>query len=469
MTGYTSATKTGLAEAITIPAGPAAATGLPVLYEDGAFSALYARVQQARRALPDWDNLAHVEAFAAAAESAGELLLRFGAQQQRRALAHLLWQLLPAAARTRAHLPLPDEIARRADDRFTLVPGDVPRVAASWVAFLADPELIAQALTSAPLVLVPRSQARAPHPRAPAALVQVDSCDGAQVYAHSVGADDDKARPTSVDTLATWLLSAGPDARGLDLRSEDDRALLLTWAYLLRERVVGGRSAFAWLQDGNAPPHVRERVIDACLDAAITAVGTFTLDVVACRFSLQAHPEDGGWPARAAERLRAVMLPDGPLVRDVVARVTASTTGIELAWVDAIIAGAGFAAGRLTEVGAGRAFARLATSVLAPLGVLPLSGLRDGSGAVVVQRFAQGDDGAATLRAPRLVSFGERVRCELLQDAWREQRGVLLPDPKGGPRHDLAAMPAWLALFLEGIDEGYTSRPPRPVDTRSEP
>ncbi len=468
MPGHTSAARIALADAITIPAAPAAATGLPALYEDGGFTALYARVQDALRALPEWYNLAHVEAFAVAAASAGELLPRFGATQQRRALAHLLWQLLPAASRVRPHLPLPDEIARRADDHFTLVPGDIPRVAASWVAFLADPELVVKALASAPLVLVPRSQAKAPHPRAPAALVQVEAIEGGMVQAHVLGTPDEKARASSLDSVAAWLLSAGPDARGLDLRSDDDRALLLTWAHLLRERVLNGRTALAWLQDGNAPPSVRERVVDACLDAAVTAVGTYSLDVLACRFLLPFAKEDGTWPARAAERLRTTMLPDGPVVREIVARAPVAQPTTHLLWADAIVTGAGFAAGHLTELGAGRAFARLATSVLAPLGVVPLSGLRDGSGAVVVQRIVQGDDGAVMLRAPRLISFGERVRNEPLPDAWREQRGVLLPDPKDGPRHDLAAMPAWFALFLEGIDEGFTSRPPQPAAARSD-
>lgn len=209
--------RTELAEAITIPGASASALGLAALYDDVIFKALYATVQDARRSLPAWDNLAHVEAFAAGAEQAGDLLARFTAPQQRRALAHLLWQLLPASSRARAHLPLPDEIARRADDHFTLVPGDVPRVAASWVAFLADPALLDKALARSPLVLVPRSQAKAPQQNAPAALVQVERVEGGMVHAHRANHIDDPARPTAVDTVAAWLLSAGPDARGLDL------------------------------------------------------------------------------------------------------------------------------------------------------------------------------------------------------------------------------------------------------------
>lgn len=451
-------------EAITIPGAPASALGLASLYDDAAFKALFAAVQDARRSLPAWDNLAHVEAFATTAARAAELMSRYTAPQQRRALAHLLWQLLPVSSRARAHLPLPDDIARRADDGFGLVPGDMPRVASSWVSFLADPELLPKALARGPWVLVPRSQARAPHPRAPAALLQVERLEAGLVHGHGVDGNDGPARPTPLDVVAAWLLSAGPDARGLDLRSEDDRALLLTWAHLLRERGVDGRTAFAWLQDGNAPPAVKERVVDACLDAALTAVGTYTLDPVGCRFSLRAHERDGGWPEKAAACLRAVQLPDGPLVRDVVPRTAASREpapfAAELLWADALLA-PGFAAGRLSAVAAGRAFARLATSVLAPLGVLPLSGLKDGQGGVVLQRFVEVAPGEVLLQAPTLVSFGATVTREPLHEAWRAGRGLFLPDPRGGPRHDLAAMPAWLTLFLEGIDEGVASLLPQ--------
>lgn len=461
-----------LAEAITIPGAPASVVGLAALYDDPDFKGFFEQVGGARRSVPEWDQLAQVRAFAAAAERGGELLARYPGAQERRALAHLLWLLLPARFRQRPHLPLPDEVARRAADGFALIPGDVPRVAAPYVAFLADPELVTRALApraGGPLVLVPRSQARALHPKAPAALVQVARVEGGLVQAHAPGDPADAARPTSIDTVATWLLAAGPDARGLDLRSEDDRALLLTWAQLLRERFIDGRSAFAWLQDGNAPVAERRRVVDACVDAAVSAVGTHTLDPSACRFSLAGQKGDGGWPEEAARCLRAVQLPDGPLVREVMARAPSAGVGAELLWADAILAAPGFAGGRLSAVAAGRAFARLATSVLAPLGVLPLSGLRDGQGSVVLQRLVEEAPGEVVLRAPRVVSFGATVKDEPLLDAWQEGRALLLPDPRGGPRHDLAAMPAWLSLFLEGIDEGFTSRPPQAAALGSTP
>ncbi|MBI1945325.1 MAG: hypothetical protein HYS27_06500 [Deltaproteobacteria bacterium] len=457
----------------TIPGSPASAIGLAALYDDADFTALVARVDDAKRALPDWDQLAHVLAFASAAEHASELLARFRGAPERRALAHLLWQLLPSPMRGRAFVPLPDEISRRAEDGFALVPGDVPRVAASWVAFLGDVELVPRALRAGSLVLVPRSQGRAPHPKAPAALVAVERLEGGLVHARALDDGEEPVRPTALDIVTAWVLSAGPDARGLDLRSADDRALLLTWAQRLREQSVDGRSAFAWLQDGNAPAAVKVRVVDAALTAAVEAVGTFTLDPVACRFSLTAVDDAvdgaGGWQARAAARLREVMLSDGPLVRELVARAVASTPTAELLWADAVLPESGFAAGRLTALGASRAFARLATSVLAPLGVLPLSGFKDGAGAVLVQRLVEDGSGAPSLAPPRLISFGASVINEPLVDAWRAGRGVFLPDPKGGPRHDLAAMPAWLALFLEGIDEGYRSRPPHAAAEESTP
>lgn len=464
--------RSAMAEANTIPGAPASVVGLAALYEDADFKAFFEQVGRARRGLPEWDQLAHVRAFAAAAERGRELMARYPGSQERRALAHLLWLLLPARFRQRPHLPLPDEVARRAEDGFALIPGDMPRVAAPYVAFLADPELLTRALApraQGPLVLVPRSQARALHPKAPAALVQVVRVEEGLVQGHAPGDPTEVARPTSVDTVATWLLSAGPDARGLDLRSEDDRALLLTWAQLLRERFVDGRSAFAWLQDGNAPAAARARVVDVCIDAAVSAVGTHTLDPFACRIALASHDHDGGWPEEASRCLRAVQLDDGPLVREVMARAPAAGFAAELLWADAILGAPGFAGGRLSAVAAGRAFARLATSVLAPLGVLPLSGLRDGQGSVVLQRLVEEAPGEVVLRAPRVVSFGASVDDEPLLDAWRAGRALLLPDPKGGPRHDLAAMPAWLSLFLEGIDEGFTSRPPQPAEHGSTP
>ncbi|OGQ20773.1 MAG: hypothetical protein A2138_07715 [Deltaproteobacteria bacterium RBG_16_71_12] len=466
---HTAAAPSESADASTIPAAPASMVGLAALYDDPAFKVLYARVHDARQALPDWDNLAHVTAFAGAAELVGELLIRPRGAQERRALAHLLWQLLPTAMRARSFLPLPDDLGRRAEDGFALVPGDVPRVAASWVAFLGDPELLPKALAHQPLVLVPRSQAKALHQKAPAVLVQAERLEGDLLHARALGAAAEPVRPTSLESVAGWLLSAGPDARGLDLRSEDDRALLLVWAQLLRERHVDGRSAFAWLQDGNAPASVKARVVDACLDAAVAAVGTFTLDPQACRFSLSSREGEGGWAEQAAAALRTVALPDGPLVREVLPRARQRGSVAELVWADALLVETGYAAGRLSALGAARAFARLATSVLAPLGVLPLSGLRDGRGAVLLQRFVEEAPGEPRLAAPRLVSFGEAVKNEPLADAWRDGRGLMLPDPKAGPRHELAAMPAWLALFLEGIDDGYRSRPPQPAAREATP
>lgn len=456
-------------DATTIPGAPASAVGLAALHDDGAFTALCARVRDACAAVPDWDNLAHVEAFADAAEQSAPLLERYREAPERRALAHLLWRLLPAPMRARPFRPLPDELARRADDGFALMPGDLPRVAAPWVHFLGDPELLTRALAQAPVVLVPKSQAKPPHARALAALVQVERVDGATVHARPLADGVDEVRPTALESVTAWLLAAGPDARGLDLRSDDDRALVLTWASLVRDHVIDGRSAFAWLQDGNAPVAIKSRVVDACLDAAVTAVAHFTLDPLASRFVLGAQEGDGGWTEKAAARLRAVLLPDGPLVREVNARevnarAPAAPSTVELVWADAIVTSTGFAAGRLSALSAGRAFARLATTMLAPLGVLPLSGLRDGQGAVVLQRFIEGAGARVTLAPPSLVSFGATARREPLADAWAAGRGLMIPDPRSGPRHDLGAMAAWLALFFEGLDEGYRSRPPQPAD-----
>lgn len=483
----------------TIPAAPAVR-----LEDDEAFQAFASSCARATAELAgrEWDNLAHVEAFARAARLGADVLRRHDDDRARRRVVHHLWPLLPPPARARRAMPLrplPDEVMARAPD-FRLLPGDVPRIAPVYSAFLGRADIAASLFVpgSGPF-LVPRglcptaargvatavvldgpAEPAAPtDPKAPpsfrAHVPASTWMNGADVtdVAVRTGADGKplltaEGRPqplvVGVDVLAAWLLSAGPDARGLDLRSHDDRALLLTFCRLLRGRDVRGRSAFSWLEDNEAPRGVRVDVVSACLAAAVEAVAACAADPLACRITLRPHDGDGGWPAKAA-----ALLDDTGLFHDVHPRPATAGFARDIVWLDAFLP-PGFAAGRLTSLAAGRAFARLATSVLAPLGVLPQSGMKDGSGDVLLQRLLPGpdDDSGATgvgREPPLLVSFG---RCDHsghsghrpagptrpLFEAWRDGEGTALADLRNAPRHDVQQMPAWLSFFLEGVGAG---------------
>jgi hypothetical protein len=449
---------------------------LRALYADDAFRALYDFVHGAPP--PDWDNLAHIERFARAArfvlagtplsaprgsappEEAAPLLARAALPQQRRAVAHLLWLLLPPPQRARAHLPLPDDIARRADDDFALQEGDAPRVAPSLTSFLGRDDLLARLLRPGARVLAPRHACPgAAHGACFVGVIDEVKDGVAKLHVERDGVDvdvrfgvdgkpllsvDGRAQPIKLpfDELAGWLLAAGPDARGLDLRDADDRALLLVWAHLLRQRALAGRSVFAWLESAGKDTSraLRIAIVDQAIRAAVEAVGTFSLDPLCTRFSL--NTADGAWVQEASAWLEDC-------------GCGAALAGVrhEILWADLFLE-PGFSGGRLSAVTAGCAFARLATSVLAPLGVLPLSGLKDGSGAVVLQRILpDDDDGNPALAPARLIDFAGGAQDVPLVDAWRSGRGQALPEPKGNPRHDVQQMPAWFSFFLEAIGE----------------
>jgi hypothetical protein len=491
----TAAPHAARAMADTIPSAPAPLTSAARLDEDAAWRDLLAAVNERAAALAanSWDNLAHVEAFARAAVLAREVGARFTDPFDRRAMAHALWPLLPPPARSRPFLPLPRAVAARAP-AFPIVPGDVPRIAPAWSAFLGSAGPSAAAAkdplervchAGAGPLLVPRSLCPAAARGTATAVILESAADGArgarayvpasmwtgregERYDVRTGADgkalltvEGREQPIEVtaSVLGAWLFSAGPDARGLDLRSPDDRALLLTWAHLLRGRLVDGREAFAWLEEPDVPPATRALVVTACVEAAVEAVASHTVDPNACRIVLRPHEADGGWPQRAA-----ALLDDAALFRDVSPRRRApGDAGFarDIVWLDALLP-TGFVAGRLSPVAAGRAFARLATSVLAPLGVFPLSGMKDGSGGVLLQRLLPPSDerpageagdgqGALAVDVPTYVDFGARPAACSLWQAWREGRALALPDPRGAPRHDVEQMPAWLSLFLEGV------------------
>lgn len=495
----------------TLPGASAA----DLVDDDDDFAVLVAHVAEAKAFLRTrgWDKLAHIERFAAGATLAARVLGRFDDDGTRRRVVSMLWPLLPVGTRTRVAHELPAAVDARAPD-FFLHPGDVPNIASVYCDFLAihsSPGDVERDLFTAgagPL-LAPRAvcpgaargtctavtleqRAIVPASSLPpmvhdsvvptwrciitrAALgldaVAVGSAnDGWRVRVGPDGvalrAVDGREQPITVgnDVLAAWLFSAGPDARGLDLRSEDDRALLLLWAHALRAVTIEGKSAFAWLEDAATPLPLRARVVDSAVTCAIDVVARFSVDAIACRITLRSTPGDGGWTQRAAAALDACAL-----FHDVVARGAAATPARDIVWLDTFLR-PGLVGGRLTPLAAGRAFARLATSVLAPLGVLPLSGFKDGSGAVLLQRLVEetandaSHESASEVQArgarlgrrpPRLVSFDDTgAHDEPLfgpEGAWAAGRGLALPDPKGAPRHDVLAMPAWLAFFLEGL------------------
>lgn len=486
-----------LEHADTTPGGPA-----PLVEDDEDFRALVDHVATARAFLAPraWDNLAHIERFVVGAALASRVMGRFDDALTRRTLVERLWPLLPAAMRARPFAPLPRVVAERGPT-FSLQPGDVPHIAPAYSAFLADLDVeqlfVAPRSPDTPPFLAPRSicpgAARGacaavfleerisaiptslpPTAAMPGVTSATWKCaalrDGVKVRVR-IGPDGqpmrtvdgrEEALTLTTDVLAAWLLSAGPDARGLDLRSDDDRALLLAWAHALRERLVADprgatrKSAFAWLEDEHAPAHVRALVVDEAIACAIDAVARFAMDPLSTRFVLRGSDGDGGWTRRAAAALDACALFHDVTRRGPVPSATSATSASDdhardIVWLDALLR-PGFASGRLTALSAGRAFARLATSVLAPLGVLPSSGLRDGSGAVLLQRLVDTETGVDRA-PPRLVSFtGDGALDESLFDqAWPQGRGQALPDPKGAPRHDVTAMPAWLAFFLEGL------------------
>jgi hypothetical protein len=509
-------------EARTIPAGaPTDGESMPAwddadtaraLADDPDAAALSRYVQDAQAALHGraWDNLLHVERFARALRFlvkgvafdaprgapptlAEPLAARYVDALSRRTLFERVAALLPPPLSALAPRPLPAQVLAAAPARahsssgaplrFALRPGAVPRTAAVFTDPLAGGVDALWRAGAGPL-LAPRSLCPGAG-RGSAIAVVIDAVGGGVARVHvpaEVGPDGAplggalEAITVSVDVLRGWLCAAGPDARGLDLRGADDRALLLTWSALLRATQVAGRSAATWLCEATSdtPEPVRRSAVDAAVACAVRALTEHTADPLALRFVLAPYDGDCGWVEEALS-----WLDDTGAVRDVVGRRTASGTR-EVVWADALLK-PGFVGGRLSPVAAGRAFARLATSVLAPLGVLPLSGLRDGSGAVVLQRLLTSHDDESpssdatapsapspslAVAPPAVVRFAAAppsLRGAAAADdarglaslfaAWRHGDALSLPEPKSGPQHDLAQMPAWASFFFDSLDD----------------
>jgi hypothetical protein len=454
-------------------------------------------VGEARASIPGWDNLAWVRAFARAATRVQAVLPTTTHPLERRALAARLLRLLPPALLPvggrdhAAFFHLPDEVAVRADDDFAFVAADAPRWHPSWSGFLRRNDVVDGALrpgrherllaprslspgatvstSSTPPTLLPASttvNAGAGHSRPPtttrggsALLVSVDeiAAGNARVTVHGAAGPsarrltsdgrDAGAAELRLDVLAGWLTAAGAGARGLDLRRADDRALLLSFLATLQARrldLLLARSVDA--AASVADPDRRADVVEAVVDAAADTVAFATLDPWAARICLP----DIDWAREAGRLLDAT-----GLVVDVTPRsgppAAPGQGARELVWLDAV-ADVGFVGGACSAVQQARAFSRLAVSLLAPLGALPNVSSRDGNGAVITLLFE--DEAGGRQRGPWWVEPASLEVRQPLAQAWAAGRGLPLAEPRGGFAHDVSALPAWLAAFVDTMAGG---------------
>jgi hypothetical protein len=420
-------------------------------------------VDDARSSIPGWDNLAWIDAFARAAETAREVLRRSTHPVERRVIGARLLRLMPRALLPVEHadrtvsLSLPESVLCRADDDFALRSDDVPRVHPSWTAHLMRKTLLHDVLQPGrhEWLLAPRSLS--PKDAVGSALlvrcvgeVDVDPVPleikqgGGQTSRRrrlSDGADAGAAE-LKREVLRGWLRHGGPGGRGLDLRRADDRCLLLTFQETLRERRLDGLLKATASDD----PERRSAVISAVVDAAIDAVAFAALDPLACRF---VFPAEAVWAEAAIGRLKGL-----GLGMELMA-LRAGTPTRDVVWLDAIV-DAGFVGGAMSDVAQARAFARLAVSVLSPLGVLPLVGSRCGRG--VVLTILEEDRRGPRQRGPLWVEPAGQTSVMPLADAWARGAGRVLPAPTAENAHDVAALPAFLQGFAEAIAERASAR-----------
>lgn len=440
-------------------------------------------VDDAHASIPGWDNLAFVSAFARAAERAREVLRTSTHAVERRLVAARLLRLVPPALlpvgqRDRAvALSLPDAVLARADDDFALrAADDVHHLHPSWLAFLSRPGLVDDVLRPGrhEWLLAPRSLSPL-HAVGSNVLVRVvdDVASDKALLAVEILAPDGSvsrrrltsdgrdAGPAEVraDVLVSWLRHGGTTSRGLDLRRPEDRCLLLTFRETLRERRLDVLLARAAGDDADR----RAAVVAAVVDAAADAVAFSALDPLACRFVFpvgDAHP----WVDKAVGMLTSL-----GLAAEVTPRVVGDPTR-EIVWLDAVV-DSGFIGGAMSAVAQARAFARLAVSVLAPLGALALVGARGGDGVVVT--LLDEDARGARQRGPLWVSPAASTPVVPLAEAWARGAGRLLPTPTADTAHELAALPAWWQGFADavaatGLPAVVESAPPSPIDTGSD-
>lgn len=422
-------------------------------------------VDDARASIPAWDNLQWIDAFARAAETAREVLRTSTHPIERRVIGARLLRLLPRAllppelADRTVTLSVPDSVLSRADDDFALTADDVPRVHPSWTVHLTRPGLLEDVLKPGrhEWLLAPRSFS----PKdaiGSAMLVRVvgESGDLLQLEIKNPGGHTSRRRRTSDgrdagpaelkrDVLVSWLKHGGPGGRGLDLRRADDRCLLLAWQETMRERRLDGLLARSASDD----PERRAAIVAAIIDAAIDTIAFATLDPLACRF---VFPADAAWVEPAITRLK-----DLGLGMELMP-LQAQTPTRDLVWLDAVVDN-GFVGGAMSDVAQARAFARLAVSVLSPLGVLPLVGARCGRG--VVLTLLEEDQRGPRQRGPLWVEPAAEPGVGPIHEAWARGRGRLLPAPSVDTAHDIGGLPAFLQAFADAIADRAT--PPAPV------
>ncbi len=450
----------GVPEAVTVPD----VAGSDVIGRArAAVAAVDLVVNDARSSIAGWDNLAWVNAFAAAAERARDVLRTSTHPVERRLVGARLLRLMPVALlpeeqlQRHMNLSLPDPVMARADNDFALNRGDVPRVHPSWTAFLTNPGVLHEVLRPGrhEWLLAPRSFS----PRdanASAMLVRVAGTSGAgsstelaQLEIKNPGGHTSRRRRTSdgkdagpaelrPEVLLSWLRHGGPGARGLDLRRADDRCLLLTFHETMRERRLDVLLARPAGDDGER----RAAVISAVVDAAVDAVSFAALDPMACRFVFPGDERHQSWVQPAIARLTGLGL--GAEIMP----LTAAGPTREFVWLDAVVDG-GFVGGAMSDVAQARAFSRLAVSVLAPLGALPMSGSRCGRG--VVLTLIDDDAKGPRQRGPLWVEPAATTTVMPLADAWARGHGRLLPLPHADTAHDVTAMPAFLQAFADAI------------------
>lgn len=447
------AASTGPTDAVTVPDDVGAAV---IARARRGAAAVDVVVDDARSSIPGWDNLAWIDAFARAAETAREVLRRSTHPVERRVIGARLLRLMPRALLPPEHadrtvsLSLPESVLCRADDDFALRAEDVPRVHPSWTAHLLRPHLLDDVLQPGrhEWLLAPRSLS--PKDAVGSALlvrcVGEGNAEPASLEIKLAGGQTSRRRRTSDgadagpaelkrDVLRGWLRHGGPGGRGLDLRRADDRCLLLTFQETLRERRLESLLA----QSASDDPERRSATVSAVVDAAIDAVAFAALDPLACRF---VFPAEASWAEPAIGRLRGL----GLGMEFIGLRTSAPTR--DVVWLDAVV-DAGFVGGAMSDVAQARAFSRLAVSVLSPLGVIPLVGSRCGRG--VILTILEEDRRGARQRGPLWVEPAAPTTLLPLADAWARGTGRVLPAPTTETAHDVAALPAFLQGFADAI------------------
>lgn len=465
---------TALDAVATLPDGP----GTDVIARGRAAArAVDLVVADAHASIPGWDNLGYIDAFSRAAERARDVLRTSTHAVERRLVGARLLRLMPPALLPTAHndravaLNLPDAVLERADNDFALTVDDAPNVHPSWTAFLTRTALLDAVLRPGrhELLLAPKSLSPL-HAVGSNVLVRVVGTTTAEgllpveivdseggVHRRRRTSDGRDAGPAEVrsEVLAGWLRHGGPASRGLDLRRPDDRCLLLAFNETLRERRLDVLLARSAGDDSER----RAAVVSAVIDAAADTVAFATLDPLACRF---VFPVDGnGWVDNAVAMLQRL-----GLAAEVTPHKPSAHATREFVWLDAVV-DAGFVGGAMSAVAQARAFARLAVSMLAPLGALPLVGARSGDG-VVLTVLDEDNDGPRQ-RGPLWVRPAAPLPVRSLVDAWRAGEGRVLPLVQADCAHELPALPAFLQSLVDAIvDAGHASSLPQPAETTSE-